>query len=148
MTPLTSDEMIIRSYRCEDESAIIELWRKCNLVRFWNNPEKDITRKLSVNPEMFLVGQIGGKPVATMMGGYEGHRGWIYYLAVDPAYQRQGFGRQIMEAIEEKILATGCPKINLMVRHDNLEAVKFYEKLGYNTDEVVSMGKRLVADDE
>jgi ribosomal protein S18 acetylase RimI-like enzyme len=148
MAALTNDKMIIRSYRREDESTIIELWRKCNLVKPWNNPGKDIARKLSVNPEMFLVGLIDSKPVATVMGRYEGHRGWIYYLAIDPAYQRQGFGRQIMEAVEEKILATGCPKINLMVRHDNPEAVKFYEKLGYSTDEVVSMGKRLVADDK
>jgi len=91
---------------------------------------------------------IGGKPVATVMGGYEGHRSWINYLAVDPTCQRRGFGRQIMEAVEKKILATGCPKINLQIRTDNQVALKFYVNCGYKTDEVVSMGKRLVADDE
>ena len=148
MAELTDAGMTIRSYHQKDESAVIDIWHKCNLLRPWNNPEKDIARKLKVDPEMFLVGLINGKLVATVMGGYEGHRGWIYYLAVDPAYQKQGFGRQITEAIEEKILTTGCPKINLMVRYDNPEAVKFYEKLGYQTDEVVSMGKRLVSDIE
>ena len=80
------------------------------------------------------------------MGGYEGHRGWVNYLAVAPAYQRRGLGRLIMEAVEEKIRATGCPKINLQIRADNVEVVKFYESIGYKTEARVSMGKRLVED--
>jgi len=139
--------MIIRPYLPADENAVVELWRKCNLLRSWNNPKRDIERKLQVNPELFLVGLVDDKVVAAVMGGYEGHRGWVNYLAVDPAYQRRGLGGQVMEAVEKKILATGCPKINLLIRMDNTAAVKFYESIGYKMDEVVSMGKRLVEDE-
>src|SRR4030042_2168881 len=139
-------KMEVRPHSPHDKTAVIELWQKCNLTRPWNNPELDIKRKLKVNPELFLVGLSGEKIVASVMGGYEGHRGWIYYLAVDPAYQNQGLGRQIMETIESRLLAVGCPKINLMVHTDNLLAVGFYQKIGYKTDDVISMGKRLVED--
>jgi len=80
------------------------------------------------------------------MGGYEGHRGWVNYLAVDPDYQKRGWGKKIMKAVEDKLLAIGCPKINLMVRIDNLSAVSFYEKIGYKADDVIGMGKRLIKD--
>ena len=139
--------MTVRQYSPEDENAVVELWHKCNLVRAWNNPKLDIERKLKVNPELFLVGLVDGRVVATVMGGYEGHRGWVNYLAVDPSCQRRGLARRIMEEIEKKILVMGCPKINLLIRADNLEVVKFYEGIEYKTDEVVSMGKRLVEDE-
>lgn len=139
--------MEIRRYQTEDEDAIIKLWRKCDLLRPWNNPKLDIERRLKVNPELFLVGLVDGKVVATVMGGYEGHRGWVYYLAVDPDHQRKGLGQQIMDAVEGKLRVIGCPKINLLIRADNLGAVKFYESIGYKMDEVVSMGKRLVEDE-
>jgi ribosomal protein S18 acetylase RimI-like enzyme len=136
----------IRQYSPEDQKAVIELWQKCNLMRPWNNPRLDIERKLKVNPELFLVGFIDTKVIATVMGGYEGHRGWVNYLAVDPEYQRKELGQQIMKAIEGKIIALGCPKINLQIRTDNLSAVSFYKSIGYKTDDVISMGKRLVED--
>jgi ribosomal protein S18 acetylase RimI-like enzyme len=138
--------MQIKPYTPEYEKAVIELWERCELTRPWNNPKLDIERKLKVNPEMFLVGIVDGKVAATVMGGYEGHRGWINYLAVNPEYRRQGLGRQMMEAIEEKLLEKGCPKINIQIRNNNSEAQAFYNKIGYITDDVVSMGKRLVAD--
>jgi ribosomal protein S18 acetylase RimI-like enzyme len=81
------------------------------------------------------------------MAGYDGHRGWISYLAVSPAYQNQGLGRQLMADIEERLAAMGCPKINLLIRTDNAAVTSFYEKLGYKTDAVSSMGKRLVEDE-
>lgn len=143
---MTNTKMIIRPYVPEYENAIIELWHKCDLIRPWNNPKMDIERKLKVNPELFLVGIIDGQVVASVMGGYEGHRGWVNYLAVDPTCQRRGLGRQIMEAVEKKIVARGCPKINIQIRTNNNDAVKFYRSIGYKTDEVVSMGKRLVED--
>lgn len=143
---MTNTRMTIRPYLPEDKNAVIELWRECNLVQSWNNPKRDIERKSRVNPELFLVGLVDGKVVATVMGGYEGHRGWVNYLAVAPAYRRRGLGRLIMEAVEEKIRAMDCPKINLQIRADNLEAVKFYESIGYKTEARVSMGKRLVED--
>jgi len=138
--------MTIRPYLCEDQDAVIELWYKCDLTRPWNNPELDIERKLKVNPELFLVGLINDSVTATAMGGYDGHRGWVYYQAVDPAHQRNGYGKQIVEAIEEKLLAKGCPKINLQIREDNVDVVKFYESIGYETEERVNMGKRLIDD--
>ena len=139
--------MTISPYLPEHENDVIELWRKCDLTRHWNNPKLDIERKLKVNPELFLVGLISGRVVATVIGGYDGHRGWIHYLAVDPAYQRRGLGRRIMEAVEKKILGMGCPKINLQVRVDNAAVVAFYESIGYQTEERVSMGKRLIEDE-
>ncbi len=140
--------MVIRLYLSADENAVVELWRKCNLLRSWNNPKQDIKRKLEVGSELFLVGLVDDKVVAAVMGGYEGHRGWVNYLAVDPTCQRRDLGRQIMEAVEKKMLVMGCPKINLQIRTDNTAAVKFYESIGYKTDEVVSMGKRLVEDED
>jgi len=138
--------MKIRPYASGDENAVIELWHKCDLIRPQNNPKLDIERKLKVEPELFLVGLMDSKLVAAVMGGYDGHRGWVYYLGVDPAHQRKGLGRQMMAAIEKKIRAMGCPKINLQVRTDNLKAMKFYERIGFKMDEVVGMGKRLVED--
>ncbi|MBU0517620.1 GNAT family acetyltransferase [bacterium] len=139
--------MQIRPYENEDRDAVIQLWEKCNLTRPWNDPAKDIARKLEVNAELFLVGLIDGKIVATVMGGYDGHRGWMNYLAVDPAHQRRGLAQQIMRAVEERIEAMGCPKINLQIRTDNLAAIRFYESIGYMSDDVVSFGKRLECDD-
>lgn len=138
--------MNIRPYSSGDETAVIALWRKCILVRPNNDPKKDIERKLKVNPELFLVGLEGNKVVAAAMGGYDGHRGSVYYLGVDPAYQKKGLGREIMAALEEKLIAQGCPKLNLMFRTENQGVEKFYEKLGYARDACIEMGKRLIPD--
>lgn len=109
----------------------------------WNDPQKDIERKCRVNPEEFLVGEIEEEIVATCMAGYEGHRGWINYLAVAPEYRRQGLGARIMAAAEKHLKAAGCPKINLQVRTANTEVIAFYRSIGFAVNEVVSMGKRL-----
>jgi len=140
---LTDIEMIIRPYLPEDENAVILLWQECGLLRSWNDPKADIQRKLKVNPELFLVGLINGKVAATVMGGYEGHRGWVNYLAVDPRFRRQGIGRQMMEAVEARLQGLNCPKINLQVRESNKEVITFYRRLGYAVDAVISLGKRL-----
>ena len=138
--------MQILPYSPEYEAEVIELWRKCSLTRPVNNPQKDIERKMKVNPELFLIGVEKGKVIATAMGGYEGHRGWVNYLGVDPAYRKKGLGQQIMQALEERLLERGCPKLNLQVLATNTEAMKFYERTGYKRDEVISMGKRLIPD--
>jgi ribosomal protein S18 acetylase RimI-like enzyme len=138
--------MAIREYKPGDKNTVVKLWKECGLVYPQNNPELDIERKLQVNPELFLVGIIDDKIAATVMGGYEGHRGWANYLAVHPDYQKRNFGRQIMETLEEKLMEMGCPKINLMVRTTNIEAMKFYYRIGYKQDEVVTLSKRLVND--
>ncbi|QDV15907.1 Acetyltransferase YpeA [Gimesia panareensis] len=138
--------MDIREFEIRDQPAVIELWNECQLVVPWNDPAKDIERKIKVDPDLFLVGELSGLIVATVMGGYEGHRGWINYLAVSPAHQRKGLGRAIMEQVEQRIRARGCPKINLQVRETNQAVIAFYESLGYNVDPVVGLGKRLESD--
>jgi ribosomal protein S18 acetylase RimI-like enzyme len=100
-----------------------------------------------VEPELFLVGEIDGKVVATCMAGYDGHRGWINYLAVSPERRRWGLARRIMAAAEEKLRRMGCPKINLQVRASNQEVIEFYRSIGYRIDDVLSMGKRLEEDE-
>ena len=140
---MTETRLHIRPYHDRDEKAVIDLWRECELLVPWNNPKLDIERKIKVNPELFLVGLLNGKVVATVMGGYEGHRGWMNYLAVSTDHQCKGFGKQIVFALEEKLKAMGCPKINLQVRASNTDVIRFYESLGYSNDHVLSMGKRL-----
>lgn len=139
--------MLIRPYLSEDEAAVIALWQQCGLTRPWNDPRKDIARKLKVDPELFIVGVEHGEVIASAMGGYEGHRGWINYLAVHPDHQRRGLGRQLMQRLERDLLACGCPKINLQIRTSNLAATGFYQALGYVADDVISLGKRLERDD-
>ena len=112
----------------------------------WNNPDKDIDRKLKVDPDLFLIGLSENLAIASVMGGYEGHRGWINYLVVSPGYRRQGYGRKIMEAVEARIKNKGCPKINLQVRDSNADVIAFYNALGYGYDNVIGLGKRLVND--
>lgn len=139
--------MNINVYQTNDEAAVIDLWLRCGLVAPQNNPRSDIQRKLQVDPELFLVGWIDDEIVATVMAGYEGHRGWINYLAVEPSLQKSGYGRQIMAHAESLLRARGCPKINLQVRSSNKQVIAFYQSLGFTVDEAVSMGKRLVIDE-
>lgn len=137
----------IRTFQPADTAAVISLWQTCELTRPWNNPELDIQRKLSLSDDLFLVVEdIDGAIVGSIMGGYEGHRGWINYLAVDPDRQKQGLGRDLMNAIESRLLAKGCPKVNLQVRTGNDAVIAFYEAIGYSNDECVSFGKRLIPD--
>ncbi len=138
--------MNIRQYRIEDQEAVIDLWKACNLVVPWNDPAKDIGRKLKVDRDLFLVGERDGIIMASVMGGYDGHRGWINYLAVSPSFQRKGYGRRIMAAVEARIRRRGCPKINLQVRQSNTAVIAFYQSLGYGDDHVVGLGKRLEDD--
>jgi ribosomal protein S18 acetylase RimI-like enzyme len=138
--------LAIRVYREEDEAAVVSLWRDCGLVRAQNDPRKDIMRKLRVNPERFLVGEVDGWVVGTVMVGYEGHRGWINYLAVEPGRRRNGIGRRLVAEAERLLRGAGCPKINLQVRTGNREAIAFYERIGFALDDCVSLGKRLEID--
>jgi ribosomal protein S18 acetylase RimI-like enzyme len=140
-------KIIIRSYELHDVIPVVQLWKDCGLVVPWNNPRRDIQRKLEVQPEMFLVGFSDGQIIATVMAGYEGHRGWINYLAVHPDYQRMGIGKRMMNEAEIRLRAAGCPKINLQVRSTNSDVIEFYKRIGYKVDDVVSLGKRLEADE-
>lgn len=136
----------IRPYRPAEQGSLIALWTACGLVVPWNDPRKDIERKLAVDPELLLVGEVGGLLAASVMVGYEGHRGWINYLAVAPEFRGRGYGRQLMLEAERLLRARGCPKINLQVRSSNLDIQKFYHELGYTQDQAISMGKRLEED--
>jgi len=136
----------IRPYRESDEDAVVALWYECGLVSPWNDPIKDIERKVRIQRDLFLVGFIDGQLIATVMAGYEGHRGWINYLAVATDSREQGFGRLLMDKAEARLREMGCPKINLQVRRSNAEAAEFYRSIGYAEDDVLSMGKRLVED--
>jgi ribosomal protein S18 acetylase RimI-like enzyme len=145
---------VIRTFSIADEAAVVALWRTAGLTRPWNDPHADIARKRAVQPELFVVGEVGGAGegegergiVASAMAGYDGHRGNVYYLAVSPAHQRRGYGRLLMAEVERRLLAIGCPKLNLMVRDDNRDAVGFYGRLGYEAQQVVTLGRRLIED--
>ncbi|WP_394769295.1 GNAT family acetyltransferase [Lacisediminihabitans sp.] len=141
--------MLIRPFAEPDTDAVVALWERCGLVRPWNDPRADIARKLTEQPELFLVGEAGetGAIAATAMAGFDGHRGWVHYLAVDPLRQRQGLGRAIMAEAERLLVERGCPKLNLQVRSDNLKVLGFYRGLGYGEDQVLSLGKRLILDE-
>jgi ribosomal protein S18 acetylase RimI-like enzyme len=136
----------IRPFHAEDEPAVVALWEQCHLTRPWNDPHKDIARKLKIQPELFLVGAENGAIVATVMAGYEGHRGWVNYLAVAPAFRGRGFGRALMDRVEQVLLGMGCPKVSLLIRSANADVVEFYRHIGYAQDEVVTLGKRLIHD--
>ena len=140
--------MLIRSFQDADEPEVIRLWERCGLVRAWNDPSKDIARKREVQKDLFLVGTVDGAIVASAMVGYDGHRGWINYLAVEPSRRRQGLAAALMSEAERRLRERGCAKINLQIRRDNLEAIRFYERIGFTEDAVVSFGKRLERDDE
>lgn len=138
--------MLIRPYQASDEAAVIALWEACGLTRPWNDPRLDIARKLTVQPELFLVGEMDGVVVASVMAGYDGHRGWVNYLGVAPAQRGRGFARALMSRVEVLLAARGCPKLNLQVRKDNEVALDFYAAIGYGQDAALSLGKRLIQD--
>jgi ribosomal protein S18 acetylase RimI-like enzyme len=136
----------IRAFEPQDETPVVALWEACKLTRPWNDPRKDIARKLAVQPELFLVGVLENTIVASVMAGYDGHRGWVNYLAVAPAWRGRGYGRLLMQHVEAALERRGCPKVSLLVRGSNRDAMAFYQRLGYTEDESVSFGKRLIAD--
>ena len=139
--------MKIRPYQSTDESAVIDLWMLCGLVAPQNNPQTDIQRMIAVAPDWFLVGTLDAEVIATVMVAYDGHRGWVHYLAVAPRCQKAGYGRRIMDHAEALLRELGCPKINLQVRTSNRQVIEFYQRIGFSLDDVLSMGKRLVIDE-
>jgi ribosomal protein S18 acetylase RimI-like enzyme len=136
----------IRPFQPSDSTAVVQLWKDCNLVVPWNDPHRDILRKLRVQPELFLVGIVSDELVATIMAGYDGHRGWLNYLAVAQHLRRQGLGRKMAAEAEARLRAMGCPKINIQIRTGNTQVIEFYQRLGFKPDDVVSMGMRLESD--
>lgn len=138
--------MKIRTFKETDTEGVVSLWEQCSLTVPWNDPRKDIKRKLDVQPDLFIVCEDDTRIIGSVMGGYDGHRGWLYYLAVHPDWWQQKIGTLLVKEIEGRITAYGCPKINLMVRTGNRKVLAFYRALGYEVDEVVGLGKRIIAD--
>ncbi len=142
----------IRAFSPADADPVVALWHECGLVRAWNDPYKDIARKLGEQPELFLVACAGadgggeGVIAGAAMVGFDGHRGWVYYLAVAPGMQRMSIGRALMARAEQLLIERGCPKLMLMVRSSNAAVVAFYRELGYGEESVIVMGKRLIPD--
>lgn len=137
---------LIRIFEEKDRANVIALWSECELIRQWNDPNKDIDRKMAFQPEWFFVMELGGNIIGTIMAGYDGHRGSIFYLAIAQKYQGHGFARKLMEYTAHELEKAGCPKVNLMVRRSNEAVCAFYEKIGYKQEEIISFGKRLIDD--
>ena len=135
----------IRPFERADTESVVALWEEAGLTRPWNDPRRDIERKLSVQPELFLVALDGDRLVGSVMAGYDGHRGWLYYLAAREP--RRGIGRALVAEAEERLVALGCPKVQLMVRPGNDAVFGFYDSLGFERFEIGTTGKRLIADD-
>ncbi len=138
----------IRRFDAADTDAVVALWQDAfpeyrDVTRPQRNPHLSIANKLAMQPELFFVAEIGGRLIGTVMAGYDGHRGWLYSLAVDTALRRHGIGTRLVEHAEAALTALGCPKVNLQVLSTKADVRGFYEALGYRTDEVVSLGKRL-----
>lgn len=142
----TAGSWRIRPFAVADTEPVVALWRAAGLVVPWNDPYRDIERKLAVQPELFLVGESAGAVIATAMVGYDGHRGWVNYLAVDGSRRGERIGARLMAEAERLLTELGCPKLNLQVRSTNEGVLEFYRRLGYRADDAVSLGKRLIVD--
>lgn len=137
--------LVVESATATDASAVIALWHACGLTRPWNDPQADYDLALVTPTSAILVAREGEVILASIMTGFDGHRGWVYYLGVDPTLRRAGLGRLMMAAAEDWLRAIGSPKVQLMVRGDNRDATGFYKALGYEVQDVVTIGRRLDA---
>jgi ribosomal protein S18 acetylase RimI-like enzyme len=136
--------VLVRAFEDSDEREVTELWNEVSQSDApHNEPALAIRQKLSVERDLFLVAALDGAVVGTVMGGYDGHRGWVYALAVSPRYRRRGIATALVRQLESDLAKRGCLKVNLQVRAANLGVVPFYEKLGFCVEDLVSMGKRL-----
>ena len=139
-------DLSIRQYETGDAATVIDLWDRCDLSVPWNNPYLDIRRKTGDSPELFFVAEAASGVVGTCMAGYDGHRGWLYYLAVHPGHRRQGIASRLVEHAEQALTTLGCPKVDLMVRNTNRNALGFYGAVGYSVDPVRVLSRRLTKD--
>ncbi len=138
------DATIVRPYSAADRPAVVALWREVFADDPpWNEPEGMIERKLTVQPELFLIAEVEGRVVGTVLGGFDGVRGWIHHLAVATTHRRRGIAAMLMRKAEAGLKALGCPKVNLQVRSTNPGAIAFYQSLGYDVEERASLGKRV-----
>lgn len=138
--------LTIRTFTESDRNAVVRLWTECGLVYPQNDPHRDIDRKTAHGLEFFLVAILDRSIVGSVMGGYEGHRGWVNYLAVAPEHRRSGIARELMSELERRLRRIGCAKINLQIRSNNPSVMEFYRRIGFAQDEVICMGRRLIDD--
>ncbi len=138
-----TQDVVIRVYQDSDEAGVVALWREVFPdAPPWNDPLTDIRAKQSHQPELFFVAVVGASVVGTVMAGYDGHRGWVHYVAVKSTYRRRGIGTALMARAEEALARMGCPKLNLQVRGHDRNAISFYRRLRYEVEDRVSMAKR------
>ncbi len=135
-------DLIIGDLREDEIDAAVDLWRAANLTRPWNDPHADARLAMAGTTSTILAGRLDGRLVATVMVGADGHRGWVYYLAVSPDCRGRRFGEAMMRAAEQWIIARGMPKLQLMVRTDNAGVIRFYEAIGYVQEEVAVLSRR------
>jgi len=138
----------IRTFRPDDATEVIDLWRECGLIVPWNNPQADIDRKYADSAQMFFVAELERELVASCMAGYDGHRGWIYFLAVKNSKQRKGYASALVTHVEAELVKLGCPKVELMVRKTNNEVISFYKSIGFDPEPVIVLSKRLIEDEK
>jgi ribosomal protein S18 acetylase RimI-like enzyme len=124
--------LVINPAEDADETGIVALWERCELTRPWNDPKADLARARKGPDSAILVGRDGNSILATVMVGHDGHRGWLYYVAVDPDHRKNGHGRAIVTAAEDWLRARGIEKLQLMVRPDNTHAQAFCETLDFD----------------
>lgn len=139
--------MEIRSLTDADVAQAVALWRETGLTRPWNDPQTDIRRARAVWPDLLLVAVDHDRVVGSVMAGYDGHRGWLYYLASAPGRRGEGIARRLVQEAESRLVALGCPKVMLMVRSDNHAVLDFYDALDYVRETSRLTGKRLIPDD-
>lgn len=137
--------MDVRPLTADERELAVDLWEAAGLTRPWNDPVADFDRAVAGPGAAVLGAFTGDTLVGTVMVGDDGHRGWVYHLAVADERRRSGIGRTLMAAAEDWVRSRGVPKLNLMVRGDNRAALGFYERLGYATDDVVVLSRRLTA---
>ncbi|HUS96256.1 MAG TPA: GNAT family acetyltransferase [Hyphomicrobiaceae bacterium] len=133
----------VRPFEEPDRNAVIDLWQRCGLTRPWNDPSADIDLATRNPNAAILIGTINDSLTATIMTGFDGHRGWIYYLAIAPEHARNGHGRRMMAEAEQWLKQRGAPKAELMVRTENQSVIEFYRALGYDLQDVAVLGKWL-----
>ena len=137
---------VVRPYRAQDSEALVALWIACDLVQPHNDPRRDVDHKTARDPQNLPVLEDSGQLIGSVMVGYEGHRGWINYLAVHPDCQRRGLGRLLTARAESLLRDLGCPKVNLQVRQSDEAPTEFYRRICYAVDDVISLGRRLEDD--
>jgi ribosomal protein S18 acetylase RimI-like enzyme len=133
--------LAVADIRDADVGDVIALWQRCGLTRPWNDPASDIALARQNRNSTVLVGRTDGAVAATAMVGHDGHRGWVYYVAVDPDSRMKGLGRAIMDAAEAWLRAAGVPKLQLLVRRENAKAGAFYQSIGYQEADTVVYAK-------